>query len=310
MRYILPFLLPLCLIACTKSDKEKTSSHVSAAAIEADKAISVNMTYDREIDFTVKDIAVVPNNVAPWTGSLFIIDKTNTLRRGAIDRGDFDEIAKNISGIAPLARKNTAGVMIAHNPSGDIKAFYEINDENDYRPMPLSQPAEAIDGFCGMDQPNTNRVYAKSGQDIIALELISPQENSYIGAAKVSELSASGPQCNLVTSSQDLISLKAPDAALDSAILGDNSILFTTQESQSAPRLYLQRNNQVTAIDITGGISTRPPKQIDAIYVIPNSLGAVLRNGAVIMADNESQRLIYISLDFLMRRLNEAETTP
>ena len=103
--------LTLCLFALsaatlTACDKDKTTTDKHApVTTQADKAINVNLTYDRNIDVTVKDIAIVPNNVAPWLGSMFIIDDNNTLRRGPIDGGDFDEVAQNISGMAPLARK-------------------------------------------------------------------------------------------------------------------------------------------------------------------------------------------------------------
>jgi len=303
LTFLLFALTATTLAACNK-DKPTTNEN-TPASISSDQAITVNMTYDRGIDVRVKDIAIVPNNVAPWLGSLFIIDDNNTLWRGPIDGGDFDKVARNISGMAPLARKNAAGILMAHTPGGEIKAFLEINDDSDYRPMPLSKAPDKIDAFCGLDRPNLNHVYARSGQDIIALKMISRQNNRFLEAAKASQLSATSPLCNLTTHKETITPHIAPEAAIDAAILDDDSILFITKESQSAPRLFVQRAGKITAIDITGGITTQGPKRIDAIYVIPNSLGAVLRNGALIMSDNETQRLIYVSLDYLMRQLDD-----
>jgi len=243
LTFLLFALTATTLAACNK-DKPTTNEN-TPASISSDQAITVNMTYDR-----------------------------------AIDGGDFDKVARNISGMAPLARKNEAGILMAHTPGGEIKAFLEINDDSDYRPMPLSKAPDKIDAFCGLDRPNLNHVYARSGQDIIALD-------------------------NLTTHKETITPHIAPEAAIDAAILDDDSILFITKESQSAPRLFVQRAGKITAIDIMGGITTQGPKRIDAIYVIPNSLGAVLRNGALIMSDNETQRLIYVSLDYLMRQLDD-----
>ena len=274
-------------------------------AVQVDAALSINMTYDREVGFPVKAIAIVPNNVAPWVSSLFLIDDDNKLHRGAIDAGAFDNVAKDIAGIAPLARNNDAGIALAHTHTGEVKAFLEINDDSDYRAMPLSETPHDIDAFCAVDHPSAARVYAKSGPNILTLELTSPQENSYIGAAPINGLKARGKTCSVITDAEDLISLDAPKTALGTAVLDSNTLLFITKDSQSAPRLFIKRGEDVTAINITGGITMAAPKQIDALYVMPNSMGGVLRNGALVLADNETQRLIYISLDFFKQRVDE-----
>ena len=307
MKFIASLFLLLTLTACNGAGSDKIDAELnSAESVQADSVIKVNMTYDRTIDYNVKKIAVVPNNVAPWTGSLFITTESNILYRGDIDRGPFAHVSDDISEIAPLARKNMAGIILGKTNEGNIKAFVEINDDSEYRPLPLNKTPKAVEALCNVNRPDMNRIYAKLERDIIALDLVSPQENSYIGSAIIEDVKLTNEHCNLAIDTKDITPIAAPKMAVNMAVLSDSKIVFTTEESKRSPRLFVKDADSITAIDITGGITSAAPSQIDAIYVIPNSLGGVLRNGALIMADNASQRLIYISLDFLEKRLDQA----
>lgn len=302
MKYCYALLLLAILSAC--SDKAADSD--APEPINADAVIRVNMTYDRNIDFDVNKIAIVPNSVAPWAGSLFVIDSDNNLRRGDIDRGDFKNVATNIKDLAPLARDKSAGILFTQTLDGSVSAFFEINDEGGYRDIPLKTPLPTIDSFCSVNKLSQQTVYAKSGETISALELISPTNNGYIVSADLEgQTPQKLPHCALNTAESDVVTLNVPPSAIRTTALDKDLILFTTEESLRTPRLFVQNKDQITAIDITGGLTTEAPSRIDSFYVIENSLGGVLRDGAIILADNESKRLIYISLDFFKTRLSE-----
>ena len=303
MKYIYALLPLIILSACT----DKTvDSPPPQEPIDTDAVIRVNMTFDRALEFDVSEIAVVPNSVAPWAASLFIIDSENNLRRGDIDRGDFKKIAPNIKDLAPLAREKAAGILFSQTLDGSVTAFFEINDEGGYRDIPLNTPPPTIDSFCHTNQLSPQTVYAKSGETISALELISPTNNGYIVSAELEGLAPQKqPHCTLNTAKSDITALNAPPSAIHATALDKDLVLFTTEDSLRTPRLFVQMGNDITAIDITGGLTTVAPSRIDSFYVIENSLGGVLRDGAIILADNESQRLIYISLDFFKTRLSD-----
>lgn len=278
-----------------------------ASSFETSAVISVNMTFDRDIDFKVSDIAVVPNNVAPWAGSLFVIDDKTNLLRGDLESGDFKPTAETIKAIAPLARRNKAGLLLTLNQQNQIGGFFEINDDSDYEAIPLSNAPETLINFCTQNILSEQRVYGRDEKGhILALDITSPEDNHLVTAKRIDNLEAQNDaDCAVYIKDKDVRAVTLPNAALDTALIGPDSLLFTTEESRTRPRLFLKRNDDIMAIDITGGLSTQAPSQIDSIYVIPNSLGGSLRDGAVIIADNQTGRLIYISLGFLQMRLNE-----
>ena len=126
MKHI-PFIaLGLTLAACSQQ-----SDTIDYEPIQIDRVINVNMTYDRAMPHKATAITAVPNNVAPWVSSLFIIDEQNQLLRGALETGDFKLIATDIHDMAPLARKNATGVIIARTQDNGLKGYIEINDEGD-----------------------------------------------------------------------------------------------------------------------------------------------------------------------------------
>ena len=296
--YLLPFLI---LSAC--SEKRETNDVYKPDNI--DHVINVNMTFDRNIDFPVTKIAVVPNSVAPWASSLFLIDGNNVLQRGDIERGDFKQISTNIQDITPLAREKAAGILLTKSNDGDVQGLLEINDEGDYTDIPLTKTSPNIHSFCAADRLSSQHVFAQLDKDIMRLDLISPTTNGYVTAIKLEDVSTQEGLCVVNTNGSDIVAQNVPETALAASILSSGETLFITQESQTSPRLFLQAGDQITAINITGGLTTEAPSRIDSFYVIPNSLGGVLRDGAVILADNESGRLIYISLSFLKMRLAE-----
>ena len=309
MRFIFTaFLSSFLLLAC--QDRSPGSSPTQP--IEADRTITINMTFDRDIDFAVTNIAVVPNNVAPWAGSLFVIDENNALHRSGIESGTFKQISTDIDDMSPFARVNMAGIILTRSLTGKIEGFVEVNDEGDYNPLPLSKAPNDIDVFCQTDRLTTSRIYAASGQKISALERISSGENYHIEAAEIEGLKIDkGRECLISAGGDDIRVLETPPQAVQAGLLPNNilsgdAVLFTTAASLDSPRLYVSHEGHITAINITGGLSSKAPSQIDGFYIIQNSLGGVLRDGGLILADNKTQRLIYISLDFIQKRLSEA----
>jgi hypothetical protein len=301
MKYFTPLLPLIVLTACNGETANKE------APLDIDNVITINMTFDREIDMAVKEIAVVPNNVAPWAGSLFIIDDKDNLLRGDIDRGPFKAVAPNIKDLAPLARENAAGVLLTLTNSGSLNGFSEINDEGDYVDIAFIKTPENISAFCAVSALSKEQVFGQDDNgNVITLNVISPMKEGSIEAVKLNGLSASPSGCALAINETKTTAQDVPESALNIASLDANSLVFTTQDSLTRPRLFLQSGNEVTAIDITGGLTTDAPEQIDSFYVISNPLGGVLRDGALILADNKTGRLIYISLGFLKMRLNEA----
>lgn len=304
MKRFTPIIFLITLSACQgqadKDNRDKASLNTAAV-------IQVNMTFDRDIDFQVTDIAAVPNNVAPWAGSLFVIDDMGVLQRGDIESGAFKTVANNIKAFAPLSRANKAGLLITLGMEKQIKGYYEINDASDYRNIPLAQSPSNITHFCTQNILSEDRIYGRDKNgDIFALDIISPEDNGFFNSAKINAQNADHKtDCavHLMDKAVELVEL--PSNALDSAVIGPGRLLFTTDESLTRPRMFMRQGQDITAIDITGGLSTLAPARIDNFYVIPNSLGGSLRDGAVIIADNESNRLVYISLGFLKTRLNE-----
>lgn len=303
MKHYLPLIALIFLNAC----KGQSETEDQGKPVGLDSVITVNMTFDRDIDVNVQKISVVPNNVAPWAGSLFIIDDQNILYRSNIESGDFKSMSKDIKTMAPLSRKNKAGILLTLTPEDQMSGLYEINDQGDYVEIDLSSTPDNITNFCAVNTLSEQRVYGRQNEgQVSALDIVSPIENSFINSAYIEKLNTQHDEaCALSINDKDVSPIKLPPNALDVGVIGTNQLLFTTAESRIKPRLYLKDDERIIAIDITGGLSSEAPKRIDSLYVSQSSLGGALRDGAVILADNESKRLIYISLSFLELRAGE-----
>ena len=303
MKYIALITLTLTVTACSQpSDTVETHG-----ATQVDHVISVNMTYDRPMPHDATAITAVPNNVAPWVSSLFILDEEGQLLRGGLETGDFKPIASNIQEIKPLARKNASGIIMART-ADSIAAYIEINEEGDYKDIPFVKTPQNISGFCETKDLYEQRIYGHDTREIFALEVISPTANGRVEAVKIESTPTVKGNCMLSVEGNNVELIPSPKHAIQTALLNQNMLIFTTNESKERPRLFMQQDNVVTAIDITGGLTTIAPTQIDSFSIIHNNLGGVLRNGAVLITDNASERVIYLSLDLLNRRLAEANS--
>ena len=302
MKYIALIPLILAITACQKQTDTKNSEE----PIQVDHVISVNITYDRPIAHKVEAITAVPNNEAPWLSSLFIIDEKKQLLRGKLESGDFKLIATNIEDITPLARKNTAGVIIALTSDNVLTGFKEINDEGDYEDIAFVKTPQKINGFCKTKNLMEQRIYGFDTNNSYALDIINTNENPNIKFLEIETPTATTDPCLLKISGDAIDLVQTPKNILSASLLEPDTLIFTTHESRNRPRLFMQKGDETMAIDITGGLSTEAPSQIDSFTIVHNNLGGVLRNGAVMITDNASERVIYISLDLLNRRISDA----
>jgi len=307
MKHIITTASFIILTACQGQPDENSRDK---AVLDIQTVIQVNMTFDRDIDFQVKDIAVVPNNVAPWAGSLFVIDDKGVLKRGDIESGEFKTVADNTKALAPLSRANKAGLLLTLGMDNQIKGYYEINDESDYRNIPLAQSPSNVTNFCVQNRLSEQSVFGRDEKgSLYSVDVISPEDSGRFKSIKINAPNTEHlTDCAIYQDEKDITLINLPSHALSSAVIDSNTLLFTTEESLTIPRMFIRQGKDITAIDITGGLSTLAPSRIDNFYVIPNSLGGSLRDGAVIIADNESDRLVYISLGFLKKRLSEIAT--
>ena len=347
MKHFISLSVVGLLCACqAKPDQSESASKLT----EADKVVAVNMTFDRYVDVDIQNITIVPNKIAPWVSSLFVIDKENTLYRSDIERGDFRPLAKDISDITPLTRDGTPRILFAtptHHGNGitavddsstqdltiqvrgtgktfttsdleksrierlkdnSIFAFQEINDEGQYAAIGIlkNRPKEEIKSFCKTYDTQDDAVFIlKNNGDINRLDAAINPDNITFNAVKIGTQDEALDRCYVYNENDD-INIAAPIAGSRQIyFLDKDTVLYTTSESLTKPRLFLKSKDRFLAIDITGGLTTDAPSRIDSFYVSQDSLGGSLRDGALILADNQSQRLIYISLGFLNMRINE-----
>lgn len=306
MKYTVLIALMLAITACNK----QTDSITANEPTQVDHVIRVNMTYDRPMPHKASAVTAVPNNVAPWVSGLFIIDEQNQLLRGGLELGDFKQIATGIKSMAPLARKNAAGIIMAQTLDNTVTGYMEINDKGDYKDIPFVNAPQNISGLCETSVLMEQRIYGYDKNKTYALEIINPSQNGRVESVEVESLPAPTNQCLLAINDNDIESVSTPKMALNAAQLDHDALIFTTHESLERPRLFLRKGGLTTAIDISGGLTTAAPTQIDSFTVIHNNLGGVLRNGAVLITDNASERVIYVSLDLLNRRLDESVSLP
>ena len=306
MKYIALIILIHAVTACQKQ-AESIDSHVPIQyePTRVDHVISANITYDRHMPHESAAITAVPNNVAPWASSLFIIDERKQLLRGSLDTGAFKLIATNVNDMVPLARKNAAGVIMALTSDNTLRGYIETNDQGDYEEISFVKTLQNFNGFCKTETLKEQRIYGYDSHKPYTIDVINPSEKARIEALVIETLPAPTGKCLLTISDNDIDMVQTPKNILSASLLENNTLVFTTHESLERPRLFILKDGVTTAIDITGGLSTDAPSQIDSFTIIHDNLGGVLRNGAVLIADNASERVIYISLDLLNRRLSE-----
>ncbi|MEP6341919.1 MAG: hypothetical protein ABJ275_01275 [Maricaulaceae bacterium] len=306
MKYTVLIALMLAMTACQK----QTNTIAASEPTQVDQVIRVNMTYDRLMPHKATAVTAVPNNVAPWVSGLFIIDEQDQLLRSGLEVGEFKLVATGIKSMAPLARKNAASIIMAQTLDNDVTGYMEINDKGDYKNIPFTKAPQDLSGLCETSALMEQRIYGYDKSKTYALEIINPTENGRVESVEVKNLPAPTDQCLLAIEGNNIVAVSTPKTAINAAQLEPGTIIYTTHESLERPRLFLQKGDVTTAIDITGGLTTAAPTQIDSFTIIRNNLGGVLRNGAVLIADNQSERVIYVSLDLLNRRLNERVSLP
>lgn len=278
--------------------------------------VGVRITSAVETGITAERLTVIPNDVAPWVSQILILSKGQVYRTTATGGKAQSVNAGTVKDMIGLMRKGEAGTALTLTQDGQLSGLIEKDDEGRLARINVSAKATTFDGFCQSTQAPTQTVSAFSGKDLVALK-ISYDGNEVIRVTETARQSFSKPITACLSRDEDVIvaaggQLYADGTAIASvgnttrlAAIGKNSAptMLLSKAGQAVETLQFSTPHKTRAVLIEDGMSIAGSDSLGAVFATKDSLGGTFNNGALIIQDAKTERLMLINAAFAERTL-------
>ena len=289
--------------------------------IEAEPVASLTVTADINAGIRTQKITIIPNDIAPWLSQIILIDEEGELYQTALDSGEANSLGMNAKDAIGLMRRKAPGVLLTLSETNTLSALIETSDEGDLSSITVSAPDLSLASFCQGNTAPEDNVYAlTTNGDIVNLVVLVEENESVrlsmtdrmdmagkpIGCVKIKDQAFGLYRDRIVSSDgQQTYSMSIGEQQV-AVLSGDASTRIISPLSPN-PNLAIFSigNKEAFGASVTGGLSTLPLKQINAAHIYTNSMGGVFRDGALILSDATSDRIVMISLPVVQRELTK-----
>ncbi len=295
---ILTFGLPAC--------SDKTSETAAMTETKDLPTIDMVATHAIEVDMPVAQLTFVPNSVAPWLGRIILLDDNGKLYSTDIEGRDPKPVGNGkYIDIFGLAREAAPGVFLAINTDNKIEAFIETSDEGDFSPMGFSGETIKARAFCTQKQPAENQIsLLTSYGEYMTLDL--NITDSHLSQEILSARSNSRKP-SVCKFGFPAIVLGSKDYAIQKSDLSGLFISYSPpmKPNQKLPVLESYRAN------INDGLSVRGLEHVKFIATTQaNYGGGAYADGVLALVDKDENRIVFISLSYVKRKLPEVANPP
>lgn len=302
-------LAALILTACGSKDVE---------VLPAD-TVALRITSEVPAGVKAQRISVIPNDVAPWLSQILLL-ADGQLYRTTANGGKAQAVnGGTLKDMIGLMREGAAGTVLTLTSEGKLTAMIEKDDEGRLARMNVSSKADSYGGFCQTDAAPSDTVTAYSSKSLITLqisyegnELMTVEEmdraslpkaitacfvsGDTVHALAAGQLFSGGNATGSVDATAEIISGIGNAQAPTLLYMGEGTSLFTLR----AAKTDLRRK-----VVIQDGLSVMGTENFASIFTTSDSLGGTFSQGAVIAQDENSDRLVLVSLPFADQTLSK-----
>lgn len=292
-----------------------------------DTAIPIQLvaTHAFDTDTHIKSIAFVPNNVAPWLGRLILLDDTGHLHSTDIEGRRMISLApKKYIDILGLSLDNAAGVVLAINENNEIEAFIESSDDGEFSPMAYSGKPLKVTGFCKSVIPTAKNI------QVLTVERKMQDLSIHVNGKIVEQIivqnnmnTKKGVNCQTDTANtisfqplkrdvkQSFNPLATADTKLDTALQPHLSAHIIQAKEGRLFSLNADDKDIIYSLSIENGLSIQGIEKIDYVTgTTANYGGAAFADGFIAMINNDEQRIVFLSREYVGRKITETALNP
>lgn len=284
-----------------------------------DGTVGVRITSAVETGVTAERITVIPNDVAPWVSQILVLADGQIYRTSATGGKAQNVNAGSVKDIIGLMRKGQAGTALTLTQEGQLTGLIEKDDEGRLARMNVSAKANRFDGFCQSLKAPIQTLSAFAGKDLVTLE-ISYDGDEVMRVTETARRSLGKPITACLSRDEDVLIAAGGQLYAGSTALSTvgNAIHFAALGKSSAPTLLVKKAGQAVetfkfsspnkthTVLVEDGMSISGSDSLGAVFATADSLGGTFNDGALIIQDEKTKRLILINKTFAENSLRRA----
>ena len=282
---------------------------------------TVGLRITSEIPTKVKAdrISVIPNDVAPWVSQILLLSD-GQLYRTTANGGQAQAVnGGTLKDMIGLMRKGEAGTVLTLTREGKLSAMIEKDDEGRLARLNVSAKSENYDGFCQGFTAPLDTVHAYSGKTLVTLK-VSYDGDSLMRVERAKTRTSPKPISACFMADNLGLIISGGELYVNGAAAGrvsETAIGLSALSLKATPTLVYADGNMLigtrqanpnlkSKVVIEDGLSVEGTKNVSFAFVTADSLGGTFNEGAVILQDAGSERLILVARPFAQQSLSKA----
>lgn len=304
------------LTACTSDTPPQTT------ALGDMPDFAIRATGDIRTPVPMIDAAFVPNPIASWASQIVLLSKDGDIWRTNTDGEAPLLISKGAyQDILGLTRQNGAGVFLAAQEDGRASAFVERDDIGNFKPMTVSQGPFGIKAFCN-GSGETAAFINMDGQishlkSTLNLEVAIELDNAILPAPPMPvfacTLNRVGDIFAIAEKDKNIFTYRFKDGnwSLYEGDIRTRNLIWVQAEGVDMALGVVPDENSVSLLSggsvhrmtIEDGLSIRGLEGTSFVSGTDAKMGSAYNEGVILYGDDNDNRIVMLSLDYLGRVL-------
>jgi len=305
----------LALYGCKNSKDDAV-----AAPQEASSTVSLTATSDIEPPVKIIKASVSPKSFASWLGHIILLGEDGSIRTTNTGFGAFTILApagfKDIQG---SAQGDEASIVLALTEDGSLAAFREDSDDS-FAALPITETHSGYASFCHDETPRLDHVYVRDLENqlvrldfkVTATESLAVTRGDVIADDTLlcavnqnGELTyIDGSRFFHKQSGEDFS--KADRRAFNSfSPISSSEFPVALVTQTGTVGVFVVDDYTVKALSIEAGLSINGIENPEWIWSTSAPMGNTFTKGLTLVADKESNRIVMISNEYILRQLQK-----
>lgn len=316
MRILLPstIITALCLAACggESDDNDNKPAESSATATETTEKADSSQDIVALVptSFLTPPENIIRASISPKPGlqtfgsKILLLSESGKLYAGGTGFAPVEELLEGpFRDVQGLSLGFEPAAFLTLTDTGELKAYQE-NDQGVFKSVPLNTPEELTGNFCGTFPATPDLFVMEVGG--VPTRILYQMEAGALSLSLGEALDNPDLDCQSVYELQSFEET-TQDKPFDPSSVFDDDYADTRYTSyelalENGQLTHIQ-DKKTTVFSIESGLSMEGLAKVDWFYATNTPLGNTFSKGAVLMGNRSENRVIMISMEYLMGQL-------
>jgi len=306
-----PALVALGAIALTNCQDNPPAIDSNTAATVT---VEVVATIELETPDRIVDAAFAPDNIAKWKSEILLLSDAGTLYRATTNDTKISTVDGQFSDITGLDMGENRVGFLGLKPDGQLTAYQRNSETESFEKTLFSGPDQAYTRLCTGSVVNPQKIWALKGDNALEELSIDVSDTGHIDVSVTANQKAPTRTLHCASAADGQISVQDQKSG-KTKLLQDGKWMSLSKNTETGPYSLISSTDSSTLLSASansGNLSLINDGHIQDVSIVDGlgisgmpkpglalatdiNLGSTFSEGAVLVADAETGRIILIA---------------